>query len=287
MDGLVTVYIPTFNRRLMLERALKSVLSQNYTNIEVIIVDDGSDDGTIEYLRSVDDSRLSFFVNDVNSGPCVSRNRAIFNAKGKYITGLDDDDELAPEHIDNLVNSFDEKYSLISSSMLQVTKSGKIKRDANIGAHGLDSILHYNKLTNQAFMLSSRVRNVGGFDENLPAMQDYDLWVSMIEKYGPALKIPDTTYIWHTEHEAGRISQSFEKRSIALDMFFLKHRSKMSKGALDSFSVLRKHMLGDVLSLKELINKINSGNWRMCLALYLNSHRSYVKLVYDGLRRLS
>lgn len=286
MDDLVTVYIPTFNRRSMLERAVSSVLSQTYVAVEVIIVDDGSSDGTVEYLSSVDDHRLHFFVNEVNSGPCVSRNRAIFSAKGKYITGLDDDDEFAPDHIYNLVSSFDEKYSLISSSMLQVTISGRVKRNTNLGEHNLNGILHYNKLTNQALMLTSRVREVGGFDESLPAMQDYDLWVRMIERYGPALKIPNTTYIWHTEHEAGRISQSSEKRRVALDRFFIKHRSKMNKSALGSYSVLRKHMLGEDLSFKELAKAINSENWRMCMALYLNGRRSYVKRAYDLLRRV-
>ena len=80
---LITVYIPTYNRVELLKRAVNSVLSQSYQNFELIIVDDCSPDETIKYLEklSSNDKRILFFQNVKNSGACVSRNKAISEAK--------------------------------------------------------------------------------------------------------------------------------------------------------------------------------------------------------------
>jgi len=100
-NPLVTVYIPTYNRLELLKRAVKSVLDQDYSNIELIVVDDGSSDGTVDYLECVSqaDQRVRYFVNEVNSGACVSRNKAIWAEKGEFITGLDDDDYFLNDRI--------------------------------------------------------------------------------------------------------------------------------------------------------------------------------------------
>src|SRR5690606_5466911 len=209
---LVSVYIPTFNRLEMLKRALTSVFNQTYSSIEVIVVDDGSTDGTREYLDSVRRENVVCIFNDVNSGPCVSRNKAIAVAKGKYVTGLDDDDEFLPNHIEMLVSCFDERFSLVTSSQIEVTSKGNVLRVADAGVHCLESLMHYNKLTNQALTLTERLRCISGFDERLPAMQDYDVWVRLVEAFGPALKVRDATYVWHTGHEEERISKSVIKR---------------------------------------------------------------------------
>src|SRR5690606_21493496 len=98
---LVTVYIPTYNRLNLLRLAVVSVLNQDYENIELIVVDDGSSDGTVEFLSvlSAKESGVRYLVNEKNAGACVSRNRAIEIARGEFVTGLDDDDYFFPERI--------------------------------------------------------------------------------------------------------------------------------------------------------------------------------------------
>ena len=77
-NPLVSVYITTFNRRLLLERALNSVLSQTYTNIEILIIDDASTDGTKEYIdKNFNDSRIQYFLLSKNKGACHARNSGI------------------------------------------------------------------------------------------------------------------------------------------------------------------------------------------------------------------
>ncbi|WP_158650917.1 glycosyltransferase family 2 protein, partial [Acinetobacter indicus] len=117
---LVTVYIPTYNRLELLQRAVKSVQEQTYHNLEIIIVDDCSTDGTHEYLEKVskEDKRVRYFLKEKNSGACVSRNIAIKNSKGEFITGLDDDDYFERNRIEIFLHkwfSYSEKYIALFS----------------------------------------------------------------------------------------------------------------------------------------------------------------------------
>ena len=94
MLSKVSIYIPTKNRVKLLQRALSSVLCQNYYNIEILIVDDGSTDGTREYLYDLQNkySCVKVFFNELSSGACYSRNLAIKLSTGDFVTGLDDVD---------------------------------------------------------------------------------------------------------------------------------------------------------------------------------------------------
>ena len=87
-----SVIIPTYNRREFLADAINSVLSQTQTSLEVIVVDDCSTDGTADYVKSIADERVRYFRNEKNSGQEVSRMNGLRQARGKYITFLDDDD---------------------------------------------------------------------------------------------------------------------------------------------------------------------------------------------------
>lgn len=108
-NPLVTVYIPTFNRVELLKRAVESVRQQTYQNLEIIIVDDCSNDNTHGYLEEITkrDSRIRYFIKEKNSGACVSRNIAIDNAKGEFITGLDDDDYFLKNRIAEFITYID------------------------------------------------------------------------------------------------------------------------------------------------------------------------------------
>ena len=90
---LVTIYIPTKNRLKLLNRAIESVKKQTYKDIEIIVVDDGSTDGTTEYLaQEINSGTLKAIFNKKSLGACAARNKAIEMATGDFITGLDDDD---------------------------------------------------------------------------------------------------------------------------------------------------------------------------------------------------
>lgn len=104
---LISVVLTTFNRCKLLPRAVNSVLSGTYSNFELIIVDDGSTDRTAEVVSQIKDHRIQFIEMRKNSGVLCARNRGFDAARGDYVTILDDDDELLPEALGNVVGEFE------------------------------------------------------------------------------------------------------------------------------------------------------------------------------------
>ena len=110
-NPLVSVIIPTYNRAGYLERAIKSVLNQTYQNLEIIIIDDNSKDGTKKTVLDFNVSKLRYYRNLNNRGAPFSRNRGIELSKGDYINFLDDDDVLLPRKIELQIKKFEESES--------------------------------------------------------------------------------------------------------------------------------------------------------------------------------
>ncbi len=112
MTPTVSVIIPTFNRSLLLERAIRSVLSQIYRSFEIIIIDDASTDNTKEVLEEkfnheISVGMLKYFKNETKLERSRSRNKGMDLAKGEYFAFLDDDDFWLPEHLNILCNYLD------------------------------------------------------------------------------------------------------------------------------------------------------------------------------------
>ncbi len=101
-NPLISIYMPTWNRQTTGRfGAIKSVLRQDYSNWEMIIVDDCSTswEQLQQYVTALNDPRITYIHNDINSGACAVRNQAIMLAQGEYITGIDDDDEWTPNRL--------------------------------------------------------------------------------------------------------------------------------------------------------------------------------------------
>lgn len=103
MNPKVSVIIPAYNTEAYIAKAIESALEQTLTDIEVIVVDDGSSDKTVEVLKSFTDQRLKVIVNQQNLGVSGARNRALRAAQGEWIAVLDSDDWYAPERLEKLV----------------------------------------------------------------------------------------------------------------------------------------------------------------------------------------
>lgn len=283
----ISVYLPTHNRVEMLERALQSILAQTLPASEIIVVDDASSDTTPEFMKAfcAQHVQCRYLRNEHIQGACVSRNRAIACATTEFITGMDDDDELLPTHLECLQAEFSSDIACVASSIIEDTGSGQIERPLDTGIVTLDSMLHYNKLGNQVFTLTKRLREIGGFDEAFPAFQDYDTWVRLMARFGSAKKLRHATYIWHTGHEQDRISHSPVKRLKALALFQQKHAHLLSKKHKASLDIMHIRMAGEKFPFHTMLVLTNLGNWKASLALYLNTNLIVIKQFIDKVRR--
>ncbi len=105
---LISVVLPTFNRKRLLPRAINSVLNQTYKNLELIIIDDGSTDNTEEIVKAYSDTRIRYCKQKLNRGGSAARNAGIKLAKGELISFQDSDDEWLPEKLERQVRKFSE-----------------------------------------------------------------------------------------------------------------------------------------------------------------------------------
>ena len=216
---LVSIYITTFNRCLLLERALNSVLSQTYTNTEILIIDDASTDGTKDYIdKHFNDSRIQYFLLPKNKGACHARNIGIHNARGEYITGLDSDDTFETWHIHALVLQFNIARSFICTSYSN-------SQDTS-GIFSSDDLIWDNIAGNQFFALRSRVQATL-FDERLESAQDLDIMLRLSLNFGVFEKFHNQSYVLDTSSSISRISNSNNK-ILGLRKFYFKHRALMT-----------------------------------------------------------
>lgn len=108
-SGLVSIIMPSYNTAEYVADSIRSVIAQTYSDWELIIVDDCSKDDSVNVINSFSDPRIRLLVNETNSGAALSRNRALREAKGKWIAFLDSDDLWAPEKLEKQIRFMEQK----------------------------------------------------------------------------------------------------------------------------------------------------------------------------------
>ena len=225
---LVSAIIPTHNRSDLLRQAIKSILEQTWENIEIVVVDDASEDDTNKLLQDLSRKNpITVIRNKTSKGAAASRNIAIKNASGKFISGLDDDDLWRPRRIELLMKEFVEGYSAVCSNDRMAFGSKEIvwKKKSIIT---LNDLLFYNQVGNQVLTKREYLTEVGGYDESLPSAQDYDLWIRLTHDFGPIKTAPHTLQVVNMEPHRKRISTSGHA-SYGYRACFEKHMAKMNE----------------------------------------------------------
>jgi glycosyltransferase involved in cell wall biosynthesis len=206
---LVSVCITTYNRKNLLVQTIKSILVQDYSNFEIIIVDDFSQDGTIELIKNSIlklDDRITYINHKFNKGLAAARNTAINNANGKYFTFCDDDDKWSKKFLSTFVYIANKNNNNVSFC------SSLISRDQNIkylSSSFMDFIhLGYTPPVASQFYNLEIIKNIGGYDETIKSGVDHDLWLNLAQnKYN---------LIWLNLNLVN-INKSFDKSRMTLN----------------------------------------------------------------------
>lgn len=281
MENLVTVYIPTKNRLQLLRRAVNSVLSQTHREIELIIVSDGSTDGTCDYVNGLrSDISVKLIHNDTSVGACAARNQAIRIARGRFVTGLDDDDIFLPHRLETFVSEWHrqeqtgQRFScLFDRRIVNVGEQVWLwDMEASVTA---EQIVRTNTVGNQVFTTPQHMKDAGYFDPEMPAWQDWEMWVRLIKTGGPAQSIKANTYIMDISHEFERITQkSSEKILRAARIFYQKHCQRADLAgllySLGGYDQIRLTLgdIGVMLGSKHstfALRKMRAGKFQMSL----------------------
>lgn len=177
----VSVIIPAYNRRTVLARALRSVLDQKPDPDEVLVVDDGSTDGTSEWLAREFPSVL--LIRQANQGPAAARNRGIEKAKGTWVAFLDSDDEWLPGKLKSQWDFFrgHPEYRIAQTEELWIRNGQRVnpmKKHQKYGGWIFEKCLPLCLISPSAVMMQkSLLVETGLFDESYPACEDYELWL--------------------------------------------------------------------------------------------------------------
>lgn len=229
-DPKVSIYISTYNRLEKLKRAINSVFAQDYSNWELLVCDDASDDGTFEFMSNLaeNNSRVLYFRNECNKGACETRNVGINNASGVFITGLDDDDEFTTDRVSFFVNSWDDNYSFSCCDFVNeypggVSESYYKQKDSFL-LFDFKDMLYENEASNQIFTLTERLKGINGFNKEVRRLQDWDTWLRLSYKYGRFIRFNKTSYIMHHDHAPHEIRVS-QNEKIASSLLSLAERN--------------------------------------------------------------
>ena len=268
---LVSVYLPTRNRSSLLTDAATSVLTQNFRDLELIIIDDGSTDETQKVVARLKqaDRRIVAIRNSTSIGPSAARNMAIACARGEFVTGIDDDDLMLPSRLSVLLRAETPKFGLICSQFFTQHKDRRSRSGWMTRTVSVSKMLHYNAVGNQALMRVERVRKVGGFDPSLNSSEDYDLWLRIIEKYGSALKLGSATYIKREGIAENQLTNSAEFK-VGAAAFTAKHAHKMNNFQLRSQKLIQKISDRSTITISE-IPSVFSPHCTLLLIRYLIS----------------
>ena len=193
--GLVSIITPVYNGQDFLERSIKSVLAQTYENWELLLIDDGSSDNSVQIIENyLEDNRIKLLRNESNSGIPTTRNKGIENSTGEFIALLDQDDEWLPHKLEKQVSRFleiDDSFGLIYSNVEVRTDQGilsdqkkEIEPEVSIQSN-LELMLSRNLITSPTAMVKRKaLEEVGLFDESIRwGGDDYDLWIRIAHKF--------------------------------------------------------------------------------------------------------
>lgn len=185
----VTVFIPAYNREKYIGDAIESILAQTFTNYEILLIDDGSKDGTVEKMRSYADPRIRTIINEKNLGIPKTRNKGIEQARGEYIAMLDSDDRAYPTRLEKQVDFLEahQDYAQVGSWCRMMNEQGqplkKIKRQPILPDDVDVQLLFRCSLSNRSIMARTKILREYGYRNDYPRCQDYDLHMRLAKKY--------------------------------------------------------------------------------------------------------
>ena len=184
MEELVSIIMPSYNTAKYIKETIKSVINQTYTNWELLIVDDCSTDNTDEIIREFKDDRIKYFKNEKNSGAAISRNKALREAKGKWIAFLDSDDLWEKEKLEKQINFMkDNTYYFSYTQYQEIDENSKSLNKLVTGPKRITKTGMYNYCWLGCLTVMYNAEKIGLIQiENLPKNNDYAIWLKAIKK---------------------------------------------------------------------------------------------------------
>jgi glycosyltransferase involved in cell wall biosynthesis len=179
---LVSVIIPAYNAEATIGEAIESVLSQTYANLEIIVVDDGSEDNTCQVIEQ--QFPMVLLKRCTNHGPSYARNRGVEVSRGQWIAFLDADDAWHPDKISQQIDvaSTDAAIGLVASDWIRGGKFDAVPKALPVSEVTYLDLLVLNRFqTSTVLVLHDILNELQGFDKDVDGAEDWDLWLRVAQ----------------------------------------------------------------------------------------------------------
>ena len=215
-EPLVSILMPIYNYGNRINQTLNSVFDQDYTNIEVILVDDGSTDEFVKMklkqLENVDKIKV---VYKENGGPSSARNEAFRHSKGEYILPLDSDDMILDGYIRSCVNILT-KNKDISPVYCDTHHVGQSQGVEKRPEWSKERLLQGPFIVNCSMFHRESFEKVNGYDEEMFGWEDYDMWIRMMKEGYVGKRIPKPLFVYFHHEKDGTVSTEANKNHMEL-----------------------------------------------------------------------
>ena len=232
----VSVVVPTYNRTHLIHRALQSVVSQTYAPLDLIVVDDGSTDDTCERVRI--DYPHATLLSQSNLGVSAARNCGLSVAQGEWIAFLDSDDAWCHSKIEQQLEALakEPRSRICHTDEIWIRNGVRVNpmnKHFKSGGNIFERCLSLCVISPSAVLLHRSVfEDFGSFDEELPACEDYDLWLRLSAKL-PVTYLPDKLIVKYGGHD-----DQLSKKYWGMDRFRIASIEKLIRsGALTNVQI--------------------------------------------------
>ena len=228
----VSVIVATYNGEQTVLETLRSILTQTHQDLELIVVDDGSTDKTVEVVRAVKDSRIQLILSKNSGSPAAPRNKGINAATGDFIAFCDQDDLWYSEKLEKQLAAYEadanrDDIGIIFSSADLIDSRGTVTKSNTSRFTGfVPNTTAYPTMLNGDFIIACSALvpklvfdEMGELDETLLGVDDYDLWIRILSEYG-VLALPEKLCAWR--QSAGALSTDKAKQYIETENVFAK-----------------------------------------------------------------
>lgn len=286
MDKNISIILPVYNCEKYIDNAIMSVINQTYSKWELIIINDGSTDNTLNVCEKyLSDERIKI-VNKKNEGPSAARNLGIRNARGNYIMFIDSDDTYSPEMLEKMYNNIKE-FQLVCCNNYKIQKNKKEGNNLNSNIttndRGLKNFIEilqinrkFNVVWNKMYIKDIIIKNSIFFNESINLGEDYEFNVEYCKYIEKAIFIKD--YLYNYNIFSNSISSNYRKDEFEIRFNNVKKNEKLyDEKKYSKEIVYQKYIEVLIQSAISLIEK----NKSMALKEKKRTIMEYSKIIAD------
>ena len=248
----ISIIIPCYNHGKYIIEAIESVIAQTYTDHEIIVVDDGSDDPeTIKIIDNLNYPNLKM-IRTKNNGLSTARNIGVENSTGKYIFPLDSDDKIAPEYLAKAKRVLDSNPN-IGIVYCNARLFGSVNRNWELPEFDIKLMLKKNIIFASALFRRSDWENANGYKKDMIyGYEDYDLWLSIIELGRNVYRLPETLFHYRKFDKTKSMFQKidYQKRMHSYEIIYKRHKDLYKENIDVLFDEIKK-LKDQILRQKE------------------------------------